>query len=52
MCHPGVDDPDTRYGHWGYHWSDELAALIDAEIAELLRQKGVQLLSYRQLACV
>jgi chitin disaccharide deacetylase len=52
MCHPGVDDPETRYGHWGYHWSDELAALINPEIAELLRQKGVQLLSYRQLACV
>ena len=49
MCHPGVDDLDTHYGHWGYHWSDELAALIDPEVAELLRQKGVQLISYRQL---
>jgi hopanoid biosynthesis associated protein HpnK len=52
MCHPGADDPDTHYGHWGYHWSDELAALINPEVAELLGQKGVQLISYRQLACV
>jgi hopanoid biosynthesis associated protein HpnK len=52
MCHPGVDDPETHYGHWSYHRSDELAALIDPEIAELLRQQRVQLISYRQLACV
>jgi hopanoid biosynthesis associated protein HpnK len=52
MCHPGLDDPYTRYGHWGYHWSDELGALIDPEVADWLQQKGVQLISYRQLACV
>jgi predicted glycoside hydrolase/deacetylase ChbG (UPF0249 family) len=52
MCHPGWDDPHTRYGHWGYHWADELAALIDPEVADLLRERGVQLISYRQLARV
>jgi hopanoid biosynthesis associated protein HpnK len=52
MCHPGLDDPDTRYGHWGYHWSDELAALTDPQIADFLRQRGVVLISYRELAQV
>jgi hopanoid biosynthesis associated protein HpnK len=50
MCHPGFDDSRSRYGHWGYHWSSELTALTDPEIAELLRQRGVDLISYRQLA--
>ena len=38
MCHPGLDDPNTRYNHWGYHWADELSALTD------------QLISHHQLA--
>jgi predicted glycoside hydrolase/deacetylase ChbG (UPF0249 family) len=50
MCHPGLDDQHTRYGHWGYHWSEELSALTDPEIAKVLRQQGVDLISYRQLA--
>ena len=50
MCHPGFDDPKTRYSHWGYHWVDELHALIDQEIVEELQRKGVQVISYRQLA--
>jgi hopanoid biosynthesis associated protein HpnK len=51
MCHPGRCDPQTRYRHWGYHWSDELSALVDPEIADVLQQQGVHLISYRQLAC-
>jgi hopanoid biosynthesis associated protein HpnK len=50
MCHPGLDDPTTRYGHWGYHWADELTALTDPEIAEFLRQRGIRLISYCELA--
>jgi len=49
MCHPGCEDTMTRYAHWRYHWSSELAALTDSETAELLRQSGVTLISYRQL---
>lgn len=49
MCHPGLDDPDTHYSHWGYHWLDELNALTDKEISEFVQHKGVQLISYRQL---
>jgi chitin disaccharide deacetylase len=47
MCHPGLDDPNSPYRHWGYHWQDELSALVDPEIADFLRQKGIGLVSYR-----
>jgi len=50
MCHPGMEDPTTRYSHWGYHWSEELSALTDPEIAKVVRRQGVDLISYRQLA--
>ena len=49
MCHPGLDDPNTRYGHWGYHWSDELNALLDQETVDIVRHKGIELISYREL---
>jgi hopanoid biosynthesis associated protein HpnK len=52
MCHPGLDDPNSRYSHWGYHWQDELEALVDPEIAEYFRQKGIRLVSYREFANV
>lgn len=49
MCHPGLEDPDCRYRHWGYHWQEELSALLDPEISDILRQKDIRLVSYRQL---
>lgn len=49
MCHPGLDDPSSPYLHWGYHWSDELSALIDKQISDLLHHKVIHLISYRQL---
>jgi hopanoid biosynthesis associated protein HpnK len=49
MCHPGLDDPATRYAHWGYHWPDELNALLDPDIADFLRSRCVSLTSYRDL---
>ena len=49
MCHPGLDDEHTRYGHWRYNWSAELTALTDQKIVEFIRQKDIQLTSYREL---
>lgn len=49
MCHPGLDEPGTAYGHWRYNWLDELKALLDSEITAILQQKGVDLISYREL---
>lgn len=47
MCHPGDDDPHGAYAHWGYGWSEELAALKSARVRERLDARGVQLVSYR-----
>lgn len=49
MCHPGLEGPDSRYAHWHYQWLEELNALIDGEIKRLLRELGIQLISYRDL---
>ena len=50
MCHPGLDDPQSRYSHWKYCWQDELQALLDAEISRILQEKEISLISYRDLA--
>jgi hopanoid biosynthesis associated protein HpnK len=49
MCHPGLDDPATPYGHWHYCWADELSSLTDPESADFLRRRGIKLISYREL---
>jgi hopanoid biosynthesis associated protein HpnK len=49
MCHPGHGDADSHYRHWHYNWADELAALVDPEIRNLLSNRGVKLISYRDL---
>jgi len=49
MCHPGFEDPGTRYGHWDYHWSDELKALTAQDISDFLRHQDIRLISYRHL---
>jgi chitin disaccharide deacetylase len=49
MCHPGLNDPDSRYTHWGYRWEDECDALTDKEIKDYVRSEGIQLISYADL---
>ena len=50
MCHPGLDGENDKYSHWNYHWEDELNALIDADISGLIKNKGIQLISYQSLS--
>jgi predicted glycoside hydrolase/deacetylase ChbG (UPF0249 family) len=50
MCHPGLDDLQSPYMHWGYRWQDELDALIDKDIRDYLKFGGVELISYADLA--
>lgn len=50
MCHPGLDDPRSRYGHWGYQWAAELDALMDPEMRRILQHRGIALTSYHDLA--
>jgi hopanoid biosynthesis associated protein HpnK len=47
MCHPGFDDPASRYGHWNYAWAAETAALSSPRIKEMLKARGVRLIGYR-----
>lgn len=49
MCHPGREDSDSEYASWGYKWSDELEALVDPEVNEFIDNKGIKLISYRDL---
>jgi chitin disaccharide deacetylase len=49
MCHPGHDDPSSARAHWGYRWPDELAALVDLDVAAALRARSVKLISYRDM---
>ncbi len=50
MCHPGDYDADCRYDHWEYRWQDELKALTNQGVKDLLERKGVKLISYADLA--
>jgi len=49
MCHPGLEGPGSRYSQWGYHWLDELNALVDEEVQDFVRREGIDLVSYRAL---
>lgn len=50
MCHPGQTPDAETYDHWGYRWQDELRALTAPGLAASLRLRGINLLSYRDLA--
>jgi len=49
MCHPGLDDPASPYGQWGYSWAAETAALSSPAIRALLAERGVRLIGYRDV---
>ena len=49
MCHPGLDDPASPYGHWGYSWAAETAALTSPDVRALLAELGVRLIGYRDV---
>lgn len=50
MCHPGLHDERSGHGHWNYRWTEELDALRDPLLPELMRQRGIHLVGYRDLA--
>lgn len=49
MCHPGFQDSKTKYSHWNYHPLDELKAITDPEISEIIKSKKIVLTSYLNL---
>lgn len=50
MCHPGQFEEESRYSHWRYSQSEELEALLKPEVALLLKENGVTLISYKELS--
>jgi predicted glycoside hydrolase/deacetylase ChbG (UPF0249 family) len=49
--HPGelIDHERDRY-RWGYHWGDELAAVLSTRVADAIELGGFRLGTYRDLA--
>ena len=52
MCHPGLEDPSlrARYTDWNYQWGKELEALTDPSVRDLIKQKRIRLIGYRDLS--
>lgn len=50
MTHPGMDVTElTQAYKWGYHWDEELKALISPRVSERIRNGMIQLISFREL---
>ncbi len=51
MSHPGDEDParEQVYGHWRYHWTDELNALLSHSKEEIRHRYGYRIISYEEL---
>lgn len=50
MCHPGRHDAGSARAHWQYRWQEELDALTDRSVGELLQSRGIELVPYAALA--
>jgi chitin disaccharide deacetylase len=49
VCHPGLEQTDGRYGHWGYNWLKEVEALTDTATWDLIKERSISLISYKNL---
>ena len=50
MVHPGARDAALALQYpWGYHWDEELQALVAAKVRTELQLQQIQLISYREL---
>ena len=51
MSHPGDMDEqrEKEYGHWRYHWTDELNALLSNSKDDIRRRYGYEIISYGEL---
>lgn len=50
MCHPSADaEAMEAVFHWGYHGDWELASLLSEDVRDFVEEKGVQLISYRDI---
>ena len=50
MTHPGLDgEVLSRDYNWGYHWEEELQALTSPILRELINNRAIRLISFREL---
>lgn len=50
MIHPGADDKVLgKVYDWQYHWEDELQSVTSSEVMRYLTERGIKLISYRDL---
>src|SRR6185436_7424667 len=50
VCHPGIGDAELAGAYdWGYDWDEETAALCDPRVPDLLRERGIELISFSRL---
>jgi hopanoid biosynthesis associated protein HpnK len=50
MVHPGLNSASLeKIYHWGYQWQNELEALHSPALMDLLRQREIALINYREL---
>lgn len=51
VCHPGVMDEELvkKYGHWGYHWQQELESLTNPRILELIKSLNISLIHHSDI---
>lgn len=49
MCHPGLNHDPINYDQRQYRRVDETLALIDQELAEVIKQKDIEITSFRNL---
>lgn len=50
MCHPGLTDDSTNYSHWKYRQVEEMLALVDTEVAEVLLKRNIEITSFKNLS--
>jgi hypothetical protein len=52
VCHPGRGEIalENQYKRWGYNFENELKALLNINIRELLKEEGVILTNFNNLS--
>lgn len=50
ICHPGYNVNESRYLHWQYQWEQEMTALINPHLKELIRDLNIELVNWKDIS--
>jgi chitin disaccharide deacetylase len=50
MCHPGLTDNSTTNFHWKYRHVEEMFALVDKELLEVVLKRNIEITSFKNLS--